>query len=56
MNRRELTVFGAAVIAGVLVSPGLRAASGAHLTYTPEAFAKVKASGRPLLVDFYAPW
>ncbi|MFT5174958.1 MAG: hypothetical protein ACI8W7_003147 [Gammaproteobacteria bacterium] len=56
MNRRELVVFSAALLAGAVASPSVHAASGGHVTYSPAAFAKMKASGRPLLLDFYASW
>ncbi len=33
-----------------------RAAGEPHVTYSPEAYAAALASGKPLLLDFYAPW
>jgi phosphodiesterase/alkaline phosphatase D-like protein len=56
MKRREFIVSSAAVIAGAVISAGAWAASGVHVAYTPAAFAKAKASGEPVLLDFYASW
>ena len=56
MKRREMMVYSAALLAAAMSSSGVHGASGDHVTYSPEAFAKAKASGHPLLLDFYASW
>ena len=57
MKRREFMGRAAVLLAGVGVSRISVAASGAgHVAYTPEAFAAARASGDPLMLDFFAPW
>jgi len=52
MDRRLFLSLPALLATGSLA----RAAGGHHVDYTPEAFAAARASGEPLLLDFYAPW
>ena len=54
MHRRDLVAAAGAVL---LASALPVAADGlAHVPYTAEAYAQALASGKPLLLDFYAPW
>ena len=52
MNRREFTAGCA-----LLVSTSRVAAAGAgHVDYTPKAYAAALATGKPFMLDFFAPW
>ena len=52
MERRDFLALAAAVAA----SPAVSAAGAAHVPYSASAYAAALASGKPLLLDFYAPW
>ena len=52
MDRRQFVSLSAALLA----SPLAVSAAGSHVDYTPEAYASALASGKPLLLDFYADW
>ena len=53
MNRRQL--LSAAAALGLVVPVG-RAGESAHVKYGREAYEQALASGKPLLLDFYAEW
>ena len=52
MNRREFTAGCALLVA----SSGVLADTAGHVDYTPAAYADAMAAGKPLLLDFFAPW
>ena len=53
MNRREL--LSAAALA--LAVPAAASARGLpHVEYSRDAYEKARASGEPLLLDFFAEW
>jgi hypothetical protein len=57
MKRRELVIFSTLALGAMVASPGGFAAGAAsQVEYTPQAFAKAKAEGGAVLLDFYAPW
>lgn len=57
MKRREFVISSTLALAAVVVSPvGFAAVAASQVEYTPEAFAKAKADGGAVLLDFYAPW
>jgi thiol:disulfide interchange protein len=54
MNRRQ---FLSASVLALLVPGATAAASEAyHVEYSREAYQQALASGRPFMLDFYAPW
>lgn len=55
MNRRELLAAAAAL---AFAAPGARAGGKPqpHVDYSPEAYERAVASGKPLLLDFYTEW
>lgn len=53
LNRRMALGLIAASVLTLTASPALAADKQ---DYTPEALAALKASGKPFLLDFYAPW
>lgn len=52
MHRRH---FAAAPLALVLPLPS-PAADGHRVDYSPAAYQQALSSGKPVLLDFYAPW
>jgi thioredoxin 1 len=55
LTRRVILIGGTALAAASVLLPVATPAFEATL-YTPEALAAAKASGKPFLIDFYAPW
>lgn len=53
MQRRTFFALGAALAAAPAMAP---AADVGHVDYSPAAYAAALGSGKPLLLDFYAPW
>ena len=54
MNRRELLSAAAAL---AFVVPAAAPARGQpHVEYSRDAYEKARASGEPLLLDFFAEW
>ena len=53
MKRREFV----ALSAFALASPAtVLAEAGGEVEYSPQAFDKILASGKPVLLDFYTTW
>jgi len=52
MNRREFTAGCALLVA----TSGVAAAGAGHVDYTPKAYADALATGKPFMLDFFAPW
>lgn len=53
LSRRVAMGLIAAASLTLTATPSL---AGEHQDYTPEALDALKASGKPYLLDFYAPW
>jgi thioredoxin 1 len=51
-NRRAATV----ILVSAVALATLPAAAAQVTTYTPEALAAAKASGKPFILDFFATW
>ena len=56
MRRRQLLALGAGTAVSALLGSAVWAAGSHTVPYSAQAFAKLKASGEPVLLDFYAPW
>ena len=57
MKRREFVISSTLALSAVVTSPaGFAAGAVSQVEYTPKAFAKAKAEGGAVLLDFYAPW
>lgn len=57
MKRREFVISSTLALGAAVAGPAVFAAGVAsQVEYTPEAFAKAKAQGGAVLLDFYAPW
>ena len=57
MKRREFVITSALALGVIVVTPAVFAAGAAsQVDYSPQAFAKAKAEGGAVLLDFYAPW
>ena len=54
MNRRELLAAAAAL--PFAVPAAARARGLPHVEYSRDAYEKARASGEPLLLDFFAEW
>jgi hypothetical protein len=51
MDRRQFVSATAALMASPIAVAELD-----HVPYTPQAYAELRSSGKPLLLDFFAPW
>ena len=54
MNRRELLAAAGALAFTVPAAAHARGLS--HVEYSRDAYEKARASGEPLLLDFFAEW
>lgn len=52
MERRDFLVLGTALAA----APSMVIARVGHVDYSPAAYSAALSSGKPFLLDFYAPW
>ena len=55
MNRREL-LSAAAALALAVPAAAAGTPGKLHVEYSPDAYEKARASGEPLLLDFFAEW
>lgn len=54
MNRRQL--MAASSVALLMPVSAVTAGDGERIDYSPEAYARLLASEKPFMLDFYAPW
>jgi len=54
MNRRQL--MAASSLALLMPASTVMAGNGARIDYSPETYSQLLSSGKPFMLDFYAPW
>ena len=56
MKRRDFMTTATVLVCSVASSSVRAEGAAAHVDYTPDTLAAAKASGKPFMLDFFAPW